>query len=51
MKYDELTINKRQKKDNVFSELLNSVRGGEPSEETLKVFRERVIETSMKDKE
>ena len=40
--YDELTINERQKKDSQFSALLNSVRIGTLSEETISTLKGRV---------
>ena len=48
--YDELTLNERQKKDGKFSKLLDSVRCGVPTEETLCVLRERVMRVSVVDK-
>ena len=43
MAYDELTINKRQKKDANFSALLNGVRCSGPTEEELSALRDHVI--------
>ena len=43
---DELTINERQKNDPVFSSMLDSVRRGCPTEETVRVLRDRVIQVT-----
>ena len=48
--YDELTINKHQKKDQPFSSMLDKVRQGCPSQTTLQGLKERVITTSTADK-
>ena len=48
--YDELTINERQKKDQVFSFMLDEVRRGCPSEKTIKALQARVITTPEVDK-
>ena len=48
--YDELTINERQKKDQVFSSMLDEVRRGCPSEKTIKTLQARVITTPVVDK-
>ena len=48
--YDELMINERQKDDKEYSELLNFVRCGETSEETIRVLETRVIDVPVKDK-
>ena len=40
--YDELTINERQKKDNEFSSMFDSVRCGFPSDETTLILNKRV---------
>ena len=45
--YDELTINERQKTDTKFSEMLNSVRCGFPTEETVHALKERVFTGSI----
>ena len=45
--YDELTINERQKKDGKFSAMLDSVRRGFPTEETLRMLKERVTDASI----
>ena len=44
MEYDELTINERQKKDSDFSDMLDSVRRGAPTEKTLEMLRGRVTD-------
>ena len=44
MEYDELTINERQKKDSDFSDMLDSVRRGSPTEKTLETLRGRVTD-------
>ena len=48
--YDELTINERQKNDPQFSSMLDSVRRGCPTEETVRILRDRVIQVSIADK-
>ena len=48
--YDELTINEWQKKDEEFSLMLDCVRRGCPTEETLCTLKQRVIEVSVSDK-
>ena len=48
--YDELTINERQKKDKEFSSLLDCVRRGCPTDETLCTLKKRVVEVSISDK-
>ena len=50
MVYDELTINKCQKKDQAFSSMLDKVRRGCPSQTNLQALKERVIMTSTVDK-
>ena len=47
--YDELTINERQKNDPQFSSMLDSVRRGCPTEETVRILKERVIQVSISD--
>ena len=37
--YDELTIKERQKKDSEFSSILNSVRCGFPTDETILILK------------
>ena len=41
--YDELTINERQKSDGVFSSMLDEVRRGCPSQNTIEALQDRVI--------
>ena len=48
--YDELTINERQKADLVFSSMLDEVRRGCPSPETLQSLQDRVITVPVVDK-
>ena len=48
--YDELTINERQKKDGEFSSMLDCVRCGNPSDETVSNLQKRVIQVSVLDK-
>ena len=48
--YDELTINERQKTDKKFSSMLDCVRRGCPTDETLCTLKERVIQVSIADK-
>ena len=48
--YDELTINERQKKDPEFSSMLDCVRRGCPTQETVSVLNQRVIQVSVADK-
>ncbi len=48
--YDELTINERQKKDPKFTSLLDCVRRGNLSEETLSVLKDRVFEVTVAEK-
>ena len=48
--YDELTINERQKSDQGFSLLLDCVRRGCPTDETLSTLKQRVIQVSVVDK-
>ena len=48
--YDELTINERQKKDGEFSSMLDCVRCGHPTDETLSILQKRVIQGSVADK-
>ena len=48
--YDELTINERQKNDPQFSSILDRVRRGCPTEETVRILRDRVIQVPMADK-
>ena len=48
--YDELTTNERQKKDAKFSAMLDSVRCGCPTAETIGTLQERLIQGSIADK-
>ena len=48
--YDELTINVRQKKDPEYSSILNNVRLGISSDETLSVLQRRVIDVPIEQK-
>ena len=48
--YDELTINERQKSDLVFSSMLDEVRRGCPSPQTVQALEDRVIKTPVVDK-
>ena len=48
--YDELTINERQKKDPVYSKILDEVRRGSPSQDSLTCLRERTITVSVVEK-
>ena len=48
--YDELTINERQKSDKGFSLLLDCVRRGFPTDDTLSTLKQRVIQVSVVDK-
>ena len=49
MLYDELTINERQKKDRAFSSMLDEVRRGWPTSETLQLLQERVMKAPVVD--
>ena len=48
--YDELTINERQKKDRLFVYILDQVRRGSPSPESLECLKMRVIDVPVVDK-
>ena len=48
--YDELTINERQKKDGLFVDILDQVRRGSPSPESLECLKMRVIDVPVVDK-
>ena len=48
--YDELTINERQKKDKESSSMLDCVRRGCPTDETVCTVNQRVIQVSVTDK-
>ena len=41
--FDELTINERQRKDQAFSSMLDEVRRGCPSPQTIQALQDRVI--------
>ena len=45
--YDELTINERQKSDPVYSKVLDEIRRGCPSEDSLNCLRDRTITVSV----
>ena len=47
---DELTINERQKKDVEYSNILDCIRRGILSQETVSVLRERVIDVTISEK-
>ena len=42
--YDELTINERQKSDKTYTDLLDGVRRGFPSQEALELLAQRVLD-------
>ena len=48
--YDELTINERQKEDKEFSLMLDCVRRGSPTAETIATLEDRVIQVPVADK-
>ena len=48
--YEELTINERQKKDKPFAAMLDCVRRGCPTDETLHTLEQRVIDMPVADK-
>ena len=48
--FDELTINERQRKDQAFSSILDEVRRGCPSQQTIQALQDRVIEVPVVDK-
>ena len=48
--YDKLTINERQKSDAEFATMLNCVRHGCPTDETLSMLQQRVIQVSKTEK-
>ena len=48
--FEELTINERQKKDQAFSFMLDEVRRGCPSQQTIQALQDRVIEVPVVDK-
>ena len=45
--YDEMTFNEWQKNDPQFSSMLDSVRRGCPTKETVGVLKQRVIQMSL----
>ena len=47
--YDELTINERQKKGRAFSSMLDEVRRGCPTDETLQLLQEIVMKAPVVD--
>ena len=47
--YEELTINERQKKDEPFAAMLDCVRRGCPTDETLRTLEQRVIDVPVAD--
>ena len=48
--YDELTINERQKKDRLFVDILDQVRRGCPTPESLECLKNRVINSTIVEK-
>ena len=50
VEYDKLTINERQKQDQEFSSMLDCVRRGCPTDETLSTLEKRVIQVSTSEK-
>ena len=48
--YDELTLNEQQKKDGLFVNLLDQVRRGSPTPESLQCLKLRVIDVPVVDK-
>ena len=42
--YDELTINERQKADRLYTDMLDGIRKGFPSDEAITMLRERVLQ-------
>ena len=50
IEYDELTINERQKQNQEFSSMLDCVRCGCPTNETLSTLEKRVIQVSTSEK-
>ena len=48
--YDELTINERQKGDQEFFAMLECIRRGFTTEETLATLRKRLIDVSVEEK-
>ena len=50
VEYDELTINERQKGDQEFFAMLDCIRRGCTTEETLATLRKRLIDVSVEEK-
>uniref|UniRef100_A0A1X7TWV1 Uncharacterized protein n=1 Tax=Amphimedon queenslandica TaxID=400682 RepID=A0A1X7TWV1_AMPQE len=50
VEYDELTINERQKGDKTFFKMLDSVRHGCLTDETIDTLKYRVFEVSIQEK-
>ena len=48
--YDELTINERQKKDPLFSTMLNDIRVGNVTDESVNVLEQRVVKVPIFEK-
>lgn len=48
--YDELTINERQKSDPVYSKVLDEIRRGSPSEQSINCLHDRIIDVSVLEK-
>ena len=48
--YDELTTNERQKSDKTYTDLLDGVRRGFPSQEALELLAQRVLDKSVIEK-
>ena len=48
--YDELTINERQKSDPVYSKVLDEIRRGCPSGQSINCLRDRIITVSVVEK-
>ena len=48
--YDELTINERQKSDPEYSKVLDEIRRGFPSQQSINCLRDRVITVSVVEK-
>ena len=48
--YDELTINERQKNDRLFVDILDQVRRGSPTPESLECLKNRVINVTVVEK-
>ncbi|XP_064399479.1 ATP-dependent DNA helicase PIF6-like [Halichondria panicea] len=48
--YDELTINERQKGDKLYTEILDGVRRGYPSEQAVSLLTERVFDVAVLEK-